>query len=131
MGSMLANSLSGVFGGGTNQPAEDQQRYQAPTQPEQNGGNLTAQQQQQWGPNCQFATKDFTRCLDEQAGNMQICGWYLEQLVGVSPCFVVLARLGVVGTRLLTGLVATEAVPEGRRPVLIHSAVGSAWQMVN
>jgi hypothetical protein len=37
-----------------------------------------------WGNNCAGATEQFTKCMDEQGGNMQICGWYLEQLV----CFV-------------------------------------------
>jgi hypothetical protein len=35
---------------------------------------------QAWGNNCAGATQQFTKCMDEQGGNMQICGWYLEQL---------------------------------------------------
>lgn len=40
----------------------------------------TSAQQQQWGNNCAGATQNFTKCLDDNQGNMQICGWYLEQL---------------------------------------------------
>ena len=38
------------------------------------------QQQQQWGNNCAGATQNFTKCMDDNQGNMQICNWYLEQL---------------------------------------------------
>lgn len=39
------------------------------------------QQQQQWGSNnCAGAAQQFTKCLDDNGGNMQICNWYLEQL---------------------------------------------------
>ncbi|KLU83256.1 hypothetical protein MAPG_02321 [Magnaporthiopsis poae ATCC 64411] len=34
----------------------------------------------QWGNNCAGATQNFTKCMDENGGNMQICNWYLEQL---------------------------------------------------
>lgn len=30
--------------------------------------------------NCAGAAQDFTKCMDEQGGNMSICNWYLEQL---------------------------------------------------
>ncbi len=87
--------------------------------PAQQQTAAAAQQQQTWGENCQGATQQFTQCLDEQGGNMQICGWYLEQLVS-------LALLAWVGngryksrTRLLTTLsYETESLPGGRTPVL-------------
>lgn len=63
-----------MFGGGATQQAD----------PVDSSYNTTAQQQQQQQPyenNCAGVTKQFTTCLDEHSGNMQICGWYLEQLV--------------------------------------------------
>ena len=59
-----------MFGGGSSEalPQQDQAAAQ------QN------QQQQQWGNNCAGATQNFTQCMDDHPGNMQICGWYLEQL---------------------------------------------------
>lgn len=36
--------------------------------------------QQNTGARCEIDARNFTRCLDENQGNMQICGWYLEQL---------------------------------------------------
>lgn len=29
---------------------------------------------------CATDVKNFTRCMDENQGNMSICGWYMEQL---------------------------------------------------
>lgn len=43
-----------------------------------------AYQSDNWGArNCEQDAKSFTQCLDQNQGNMQICGWYLEQLVGL------------------------------------------------
>ncbi|KAG4217700.1 hypothetical protein PC116_g33820, partial [Phytophthora cactorum] len=52
----------------------------APAEASPQAANAQQQQQNQWGNNCQGATQAFTKCMDEQGGNMQICGWYLEQL---------------------------------------------------
>ncbi|KAI1411398.1 hypothetical protein F5Y13DRAFT_165638 [Hypoxylon sp. FL1857] len=70
VGSSIGHAIGGLFsGGGSSAPAEA-----APQQ-------ANAQEQQsQWGNNCQGATKSFTQCMDDHQGNMQICGWYLEQL---------------------------------------------------
>lgn len=57
-------------GGGSSEPAPQQQDQAAAQQ----------QQQQQWGNNCAGATQNFTKCMDDNQGNMQICNWYLEQL---------------------------------------------------
>ncbi|TGZ77993.1 hypothetical protein EX30DRAFT_398085 [Ascodesmis nigricans] len=38
-------------------------------------------QQSNWQtPSCEADAKNFTKCLDDNQGNMQICSWYLEQL---------------------------------------------------
>lgn len=68
----MGNSLSGMFGGGSSAAAAE------PTQATQ---AQAAQNNSSWGNNCAGATEQFTKCMDEQGGNMQICGWYLEQLV--------------------------------------------------
>ena len=44
--------------------------------------NESSSQSNAWGPpSCETDAKTFTKCLDENQGNMQICGWYLDQLV--------------------------------------------------
>lgn len=32
-------------------------------------------------PACETDVRNFRKCLDENQGNMTICGWYLDQLV--------------------------------------------------
>ena len=71
IGSSVGHAIGGLFSGGSSEPAP--QPVQAQPQQQQ-------QQQQQWGNNCQAATQQFTKCLDDNGGNMQICNWYLEQL---------------------------------------------------
>lgn len=63
-----------MFGGGSSQPAE---------QAADDGAVASQNQQQsQWGArSCEVDAKQFTKCMDDNQGNMQICNWYLEQLV--------------------------------------------------
>ena len=65
-----------MFGGGSSSEAAPQQDQSAAAQQAQQN----QQQQQTWGNNCAGATQNFTKCMDEHQGNMQICNWYLEQL---------------------------------------------------
>ena len=59
-----------MFGGGS---SVEQAPVQAAAAPQDNNSyNQTN--------NCAGAAQDFTKCMDEQGGNMQICNWYLEQL---------------------------------------------------
>jgi hypothetical protein len=66
-----------MFGGGSAAPAEPQDQ--------QMQSNNQSAQQQQWGNNCAGVTQQFTKCMDDNNGNMQICNWYLEQLVRHTP----------------------------------------------
>ncbi|EFZ01160.1 CHCH domain protein [Metarhizium robertsii] len=68
IGSSVGHAIGGLFSGGSSEPAPQPVQAQA------------TQQQQQWGNNCQAATQQFTKCMDDNGGNMQICNWYLEQL---------------------------------------------------
>jgi hypothetical protein len=76
VGSSIGHAIGGFFGGGSSQAAE---------QPQDNGAVASQGQDNQnnsWGGrSCEVDAKQFTKCLDENQGNMQICGWYLEQLV--------------------------------------------------
>jgi hypothetical protein len=67
-----------MFGGGSSAPAEQQQADSAVA----SQANNDTYQSSTWGPrSCETDAKSFTQCLDQNQGNMQICGWYLEQLV--------------------------------------------------
>ncbi|KAL5088142.1 hypothetical protein V8C40DRAFT_263957 [Trichoderma camerunense] len=67
IGSSVGHAIGGLFSGGSSEPAAPVQAQAAP------------QQNQQYN-NCAGAAQNFTKCLDENGGNMQICNWYLEQL---------------------------------------------------
>lgn len=71
--------------GGSSAPAEQQQADNAVASQANNDTN----QSSTWGPrSCETDARTFTQCLDQNQGNMQICGWYLEQLVNTSTLFV-------------------------------------------
>jgi len=90
VGSSIGHAIGGFFGGGSSaQPAEEQQYQQPATgsqdayaQPMDNGlynSQAQSQSQAEQGP-CATDIKSFTKCMDENQGNMTICGWYLDQL---------------------------------------------------
>ncbi|KAK2764770.1 CHCH domain-containing protein [Colletotrichum kahawae] len=73
IGSSVGHAIGGLFSGGGSSEAPAQAQSASPVAAE-------SQQTSQWGNNCAGATQQFTKCMDEQNGNMQICNWYLEQL---------------------------------------------------
>ncbi|KAI1196353.1 hypothetical protein F5X97DRAFT_219474 [Nemania serpens] len=70
VGSTIGHAIGGLFGGGSSAPVEA-----APQQ-----ANAASQNQNQYSTNCAGAAESFTKCMDDNNGNMQICNWYLEQL---------------------------------------------------
>jgi len=69
VGSSIGHAIGGWFGGGSSAPAEQQQvaeqvqssSYQAPTV-------------------CGVEVSSFRQCMDQNQGDLTICGWYLDQL---------------------------------------------------
>lgn len=81
VGSSIGHAIGGFFGGSSNAPAETQHAENAVASQSNDAGY----QANNWGSrSCESDARTFTKCLDENAGNMQICGWYLDQLVGFS-----------------------------------------------
>ena len=73
--------MGGLFGGSS------------ATEPAQT--NATAAQSdmaQSAGP-CQMDIQNFRQCMDENQGSLNICGWYLDQLVSVLYLFLISADL--------------------------------------
>jgi hypothetical protein len=67
IGSSVGHAIGGLFGG-SSEPAAPVQAQAAP-------------QEQSWNQNnCAGVAQNFTKCMDDNNGNMQICNWYLEQL---------------------------------------------------
>ncbi|AQZ14451.1 MIC17 (YMR002W) [Zygosaccharomyces parabailii] len=72
VGHTIGAGLSGVFGG-SSEPQQQQQPQQVASADSQ------ALNQNQARP-CDMDARSFTRCLDENNGNFQICDYYLQQL---------------------------------------------------
>lgn len=99
VGSSIGHAIGGMFsGGGSSAPAEAQQQAPAQSQPMDNGLWQSSATNQAWeNPACETDVRNFRRCMDENQGNMSICGWYLDQLVRIH----LVCRFGV-GCLLLT-----------------------------
>ncbi|SCU79479.1 LANO_0A06392g1_1 [Lachancea nothofagi CBS 11611] len=74
VGHTLGAGLTGMFSGSSSAPAEQQQQQMAAAPAQQQG---FAQEQARA---CDVDARSFTRCLEENSGNMQICDFYLQQL---------------------------------------------------
>lgn len=81
VGSSIGHAIGGFFGGGSSQSVEQQENGAVAAQGQED-------QNTNWGArSCEVDAKQFTKCLDENNGNMQICSWYLEQLVSLLKTF--------------------------------------------
>ncbi|KAI0803880.1 hypothetical protein GGR55DRAFT_661398 [Xylaria sp. FL0064] len=72
VGSSIGHAIGGLFSGGSSAPAEA-----APQQVQTASQNQDHYSQNN---NCAGVAESFTKCMDDNNGNMQICNWYLEQL---------------------------------------------------
>ncbi|KKA27939.1 hypothetical protein TD95_001205 [Thielaviopsis punctulata] len=73
IGSSIGHAIGGMFTGGSSQPLDAAPQANAAPAPQQSYNNNQTN-------NCGPAAQQFTKCMDEQNGNLQICNWYLEQL---------------------------------------------------
>lgn len=83
VGSSIGHAIGGLFsGGGSSAPAEAQQAPPAEAQPMDNGLWQSSATNSSWEtPACETDIRNFRKCMDDNQGNMSICGWYLDQLV--------------------------------------------------
>ncbi|KAJ5930654.1 hypothetical protein N7454_004681 [Penicillium verhagenii] len=82
VGSSIGHAIGGFFGGGSSAPAEAQQAP-APAQSQGMDSGLwqSSATNQSWeNPACEANVRDFRNCMDENNGNIGICGWYMDQL---------------------------------------------------
>ncbi|KAK9385642.1 hypothetical protein V1515DRAFT_607425 [Lipomyces mesembrius] len=77
VGHVLGGALGGIFGGGSSAPPSEQPQAAAPLAPQPSSYAYSNNQQ---GAVCDVDARNFTKCLDDNSGNMQICDWYLQQL---------------------------------------------------
>ncbi|KAI9050367.1 hypothetical protein LZ554_005533 [Drepanopeziza brunnea f. sp. 'monogermtubi'] len=75
-GVAAGHAISNWMFGGSSAPAAEQAQQGAVA-----NNTQASEQSSSWGPKaCEGDVKQFTTCMNENKGNMQICGWYLEQL---------------------------------------------------
>jgi hypothetical protein len=90
VGSSIGHAIGGFFGGGSSSaPAEAQQAAATEAQP-MDGGLYQSNSTTTWeNPACATDVQNFRKCMDENQGNLTICGWYLDQLVRFGTfCFL-------------------------------------------
>jgi coiled-coil-helix-coiled-coil-helix domain-containing protein 2 len=79
VGSSIGHAIGGFFGGGSS----SQQVEAAPVdQPvaQQDNGSYAMNQNYQPPQVCATDVNNFRQCMDQNQGNLTICGWYLDQL---------------------------------------------------
>ncbi|KAF2838994.1 hypothetical protein M501DRAFT_1016093 [Patellaria atrata CBS 101060] len=70
VGSSIGHAIGGFFGGGSSAPVETQASDPASTTYNTNTAPRV----------CEQDVNNFKKCMDENEGNLTICGWYLDQL---------------------------------------------------
>lgn len=84
VGSSIGHAIGGFFGGGSSQAAAPaEQQYQQPVDNySQAGGmyNTNAGTVPEASGPCATDIKQFTDCMNQNNGDLNICGWYMEQL---------------------------------------------------
>ncbi|PLN82157.1 hypothetical protein BDW42DRAFT_167265 [Aspergillus taichungensis] len=84
VGSSIGHAIGGFFGGGSSSaPAEPQQAAEAPAQAQPMDSSLwqgNATNSSWETPACETDVRNFRKCMDDNRGDLTICGWYLDQL---------------------------------------------------
>lgn len=82
VGSSIGHAIGGFFGGGSSSAPAAEQQQPAVDNYSQSGSMYNANaamQQEATGP-CANDIKTFTNCMNQNNGDLNVCGWYLEQL---------------------------------------------------
>jgi hypothetical protein len=75
VGSSIGHAIGGFFGGGSAQQAPADQPVA-----QQDNGAYAMNQNYQAPQVCGTQVTNFKTCMDQNEGNLTICGWYLDQL---------------------------------------------------
>ncbi|EED13911.1 CHCH domain protein [Talaromyces stipitatus ATCC 10500] len=81
IGSSIGHAIGGLFSGGSSAAPAEQAAPAAPAQPMDNGLYSSANNTSSWeNPACATDAQNFRKCMDDNKGDLTICGWYLDQL---------------------------------------------------
>jgi hypothetical protein len=76
VGSSIGHAVGGWFSGGSSSEAPAAQQAASTDFAQQHSQvNMSSQ-----GGACQAQIGDFRKCMDDNQGSLNICGWYLDQL---------------------------------------------------
>ena len=120
VGSSIGHAVGGWFGG--NSGVSEAQNNGLESQQVQDGSNQNRSWTQE---SCEPAAKGLTSCLDQNNGNMQICTWYLDQLV--SCCLLSDRPISSLKTtfrnlaKLQQAIISTEWIFGGAADVKLHT----------
>jgi len=78
VGSSIGHAIGGLFSGGSSSPPAEAQ--QAPPLQAQPMDNSLYQSNAWTNPACETDVRNFRKCMDDNKGDLSICGWYLDQL---------------------------------------------------
>jgi hypothetical protein len=78
VGSSIGHAIGGLFSGGSSSPPAEAQ--QAPPLEAQPMDNSLYQSNAWTNPACETDVRNFRKCMDDNKGDLSICGWYLDQL---------------------------------------------------
>ena len=81
VGSSIGHAVGGWFGGSSGQPAEQQQTESSMAAQD---GQYASTAGGYGARSCDADAGAFTKCMNDYRGDMQVCSWYLEQLVSHS-----------------------------------------------
>ncbi|OKL63439.1 hypothetical protein UA08_01985 [Talaromyces atroroseus] len=81
IGSSIGHAIGGLFSGGSSSAPAEAQPAAPAAQPMDNGLYASSNSASSWeNPACATDVQNFRKCMDDNQGNMSICGWYLDQL---------------------------------------------------
>jgi hypothetical protein len=107
VGSSIGHAIGGFFGGGGSSAPAEAQQAPPPAQSQGMDSGLwqSSATNQSWeNPACEANVRDFRNCMDENNGNISICGWYMDQLVRYYPDP---SRICLSGTRHIMNMLLT------------------------
>nr|POE90194.1 mitochondrial intermembrane space cysteine motif-containing protein mix17 [Quercus suber] len=80
VGSSIGHAIGGFFGGGSSAaPAAPVEQQQQPVA-QADDGSFVANSNYQAAGACATDVRNFRSCMDENRGDLTVCGWYLDQL---------------------------------------------------
>lgn len=83
VGSSIGHAIGGFFGGGGSSAASAEQGSDSSVAAGGDGQYSSSSAAYEGSQTCATDASAFTKCMNDYKGDMQVCSWYLEQLVSL------------------------------------------------